>query len=338
MKDRSTVLFICPDFFDYKDILTKSLESRFDTVISFPDRPDCSAIEKALIKYNIFGFNSFKSYSYGRTIIRKLANSIPEITDVVIVKGTCLSSHFFHELRRINPSLRIVVYSWDSISNAKGFRQLAANSDIACSFDFSDCEVFGFRYLPLFSSKPHEVIHNELAHKIDYSVSIYEYCFVGSYHGDRAKILNRLVNASHSTKDSFIRIYFQSKLQYLFFYILDAELRNCPKSWVTFQPVDRHTIDSVSAKCERIIDIHHASQSGLTMRTWETLKGTGRLLTTNKFVLLHELPESVDILDRVTGKLWSHEEKLGFSTNLELRGNFTYSSLSVDLWLDELLK
>tara|TARA_R110002033_G_scaffold96187_1_gene145087 strand:- start:4874 stop:5875 length:1002 start_codon:yes stop_codon:yes gene_type:complete len=333
MPENQDAVLICPAFFDYNDLIERQLKLRFSFVHSFPDMPKCSSIGKALIKYNIVNYNSFVSRKYSETLFNKLLVIIDKISTIVIVKGTCLDSRFIQNIKALKPNIRIVVYSWDSIVNSRGFLKLSELADKSMSFDYADCKKYQFEYLPLFYPDS-----NDCDDVISIEHKMYNYSFIGSYHGDRLKLLYGLLKGNQSNiKPSFIRIYFQSRMQFCVYYFIDPYIRKCPKEWISFDIITRSVMNDIFAKSEFIIDIHHKAQSGLTMRTWETLSLNYKLLTTNSFVLLHQPIASIDILDRSNGNVWNDDAKKQFIAHYSI-DNISTESLSLSHWLDELLK
>lgn len=333
MDKHDNAVLICPAFFDYKILIENQLTKRFAAVHSFSDRPVSSSIGKALIKYNVANYNHVISHKYSQQLLAKITPLINDITTVIIVKGTCIAPLLVEGIKQLNPKIRVIVYCWDSIANSKGFVKLAAVADKAMSFDFADCQQHNLDYVPLFYPDD-----NPSVKPINANCSIYQYSFIGSYHGDRAKLIfNLLKNNINQPARAFIKIYFQSKIQFWIFYLLDPYVRKCPKEWLTFDIVDRDTMNDIFSNSRFIIDIHHHGQSGLTMRTWEILSLDYNLLTTNPYVLLHQPIAAIDILDRTDGTVWVNNQKQQFVKQVSI-SNISTTPLSLSLWLDELLK
>lgn len=176
---------------------------------------------------------------------------------MLIVKGTSIPPDFIDAIRKVNLNVRVVCYTWDSISNIEAFPLLADKSDVSFTFDLEDSVRCGFRYLPLFYSKK-----ISLKGDIASSVKCFKYSFVGSYHGDRAYVLATFLS-SESAGTNYVKLYFQSRLQYLFYYLKDRELREVPREWITFEPVSRAELETISQQSEYVIDIHHPAQTGI---------------------------------------------------------------------------
>lgn len=307
MAENNTVLFICPDFFDYKKHITKELNSRYKKVISLPDRPVCSSIAKALIKYNAPLYFSMVAKKYSQSIIRLIENECNNVSDVIIVKGTCITPSLVNYLRNKNKDINVVCYSWDSISNIKTFTSLAKVCDKSFTFDLKDSIDYNLTYLPLFYVAPVDNIDSTFESDFRTPPKIYDYTFIGSYHGDRIRVISKFLHKK-SNVNSLVKIYFQSYLQYVFYFFLDSSLRSCPKNWITFKAVPRDELENKVKCSESIIDIHHSGQTGLTMRTWETLHAGHNLITTNPVILLHTRSELVKVIDRDSGNEWTPEQ------------------------------
>ena len=327
MRSNAGAVLICPDFFDYKNLLTAELEHRYTSVLSFSDRPKCTSLAKALIKFNILGYAHFAAKKYSDEIFNSISDKLSGIAEVIIVKGTCVSPCLIEKIKKLNPKTRVICYSWDSISNIKTFPLLAVKADAAYTFDIADCKKYGYGYLPLFYSDKKSHTHT-VAKK-------YKYSFIGSYHGDRVSVLQRIFSHEHDVS-VYVKIFFQSKLQFAFYYLLDPALRTAPKEWLTFKSLTRAAITDVAEHSEYVIDIHNANQTGLTMRTWETLGDGHQLVTTNAAVLCHADMREIVVIDRNTGKRWSDSQCARY---LDAMSNSALSvdALSISTWLDNLL-
>jgi len=304
MRSNVGAVLICPDFFDYKSLLTAELERRYASVLSFSDRPHCTSIAKALIKFNILGYAHLAAKKYSEEVFDAIADKLSEIAEVIIVKGTCISPCLIEKIKKISPRTRIICYSWDSISNIKTFPLLSAKADLAYTFDIADCRKYGYGYLPLFYSDKKNYGH-VVAKK-------YKYSFIGSYHGDRVAVLQRIF--SHENDASvYVKIFFQSKLQFAFYYLLDPALRTAPKEWLTFKPLARATIAD-----------------------GETLGDRHQLVTTNAAVLCHADMKDVVVIDRNTGKRWSDSQCARYLDEMS-DSALSVDALSISTWLDNLL-
>ncbi|SUW63094.1 Uncharacterised protein [Buttiauxella agrestis] len=338
MINDSTALFICPDFFDYKKYITQELSSKYKKVISLSDRPACSSIAKALIKYNAPVYSSAIAAKYSQHIINLIENELPNISDVIIIKGTCITPSFIEQLRSKKNDINIVCYSWDSISNIKTFISLAEKADKSFTFDLKDSVDYKLNYLPLFYVDHAVCVDISDASDSTITNNIFDYTFIGSYHGDRIRVLSKFLSKKPNSK-SFIKIYFQSYLQYLFYLATDSSLRSCSKEWITFKPLSRVELEAKVECSEAIIDIHHSGQTGLTMRTWETLHAGHRLITTNPVVLLHTTTKLATVIDRDSGTEWESDqcEKYRYELLKLVPHSVSYESLPLSDWIMALL-
>jgi hypothetical protein len=287
-------LLICPDFFGLKNTIYCGMSHIFEQVVYFPDRPIVSSIEKALIKTSK-NYRNYISNNYTDFILDAIKEH--DFFDyVLIVKGTCITTSFFNKIKNINPGVKVVVYLWDSICNAKYSLELAKAADSSYTFDPIDSQVYGIPYYPLFFTKC-SINENQLL-TLPQLTFKYSCSFVGSYHGDRVKVLYSLLKKLSLDGDRFISVYFQSKLQFIFYYIFDSYLRKMPFSYFSFNSMTSDEFESVILQSEYVIDINSEKQTGLTSRTIDAIVMGKKVITTNPYIFMHADPGRVICIDR----------------------------------------
>jgi hypothetical protein len=332
LADKSVVL-ICPDFFNYKDVIENGLTKKFSNVITFADRPKSSSVSKAIIKFNILGLRSLFSRQYSEYIFKKLEPKSQLISTIFIVKGTCIDIKLINELKACNPDIRVVIYTWDSIVNAQSFLNLAKVADQVISFDMNDCLSYNFKYVSLFSQ-----VDSTKNAPINKDTINYHFYFIGSYHSDRIGVLKKLYKSCED--NAFVRVFFQSKLQFAFYWLLDKNLRKAPQGWITFTALTRESIDDIAQQSRYVVDIHHDAQYGITMRSWEVISSGQLLITTNPNILYHINDDSIKVIDRNSGLEWSAIKRKNFlDNNLSTAKliNDNYLVHTIDLWLEQVL-
>ena len=330
--DKITV-FVCPNFFNYKEVIEAGLIKKTPNIITFSDRPQSSSFSKAIIKFNVLGLRQYFSRQYSQSLFDKLKPVSHNISTLFIVKGTCIDAKLIHDLKRINSDIKVIIYNWDSVSNAQYFLNLSKVADRVISFDMNDCLNYSFKYVPLFCQ--HGITKNT---PVKQKSKKYHFYFIGSYHSDRINVLKRLSEINGS--ESFVRIFFQSKLQYAFYWMLDAHLRKAPKYWITFTALSHQLIDDIAIQSNYAVDIHHDAQYGITMRSWEVIGSKNLLITTNPNILFHVNDETVVVIDRETGREWIESERRAFIDNnlstLALINDYKCVN-TIDIWLEKIL-
>jgi hypothetical protein len=312
-------LLICPNFFGLKDTIYHGMSHIFEQVVYFPDRPIVSSIGKALIKTSET-YRNYISNKHTNFILDAIRDSV-FFDYVLIVKGTCITTSFFNEIKNINPDVKVVVYLWDSICNAKYSLELAKAADDSYTFDPVDSQVYGIPYHPLFFTK---YSINEKLLLIPPKLTFkYSCSFVGSYHGDRVKVLYSLLQNLSLDGDRLISVYFQSKLQFIFHYFLDPYLRKMPFSCFSFNSMTAVEFESVILQSEHVIDINSEKQTGLTSRTIDAIVMGKKVITTNPCIFMHADPGRVICFDRSSFDILS-------ASDLKMPFGFYFDAISYD--------
>ncbi|MGL6442366.1 hypothetical protein ACSZNM_07945 [Aeromonas hydrophila] len=172
---------------------------------------------KGIDKIQHFWICPFCCQKYSDEIFNSISDKLSGIAEVIIVKGTCVSPCLIEKIKKLNPKTRVICYSWDSISNIKTFPLLAVKADAAYTFDIADCKKYGYGYLPLFYSDKKSHSHT-VAKK-------YKYSFIGSYHGDRVSVLQRIFSHEHDVS-VYVKIFSRANynLHFTIFSILPCAL------------------------------------------------------------------------------------------------------------------
>ena len=127
----------------------------------------------------------------------------------------------------------------------------------------------------------------------------YDISFVGTCHSDRLSIINKIKTNQPSLRYYFF-CYLQSWFMYYYHYLRESEYRKVPKSFFQFASMSMGAVADIMHRSKAILDIQHPAQTGLTMRTIETL-GIGRkLITTNADIASYDFfdKENILIIDR----------------------------------------
>ena len=167
------ILFICPIFYNYHQLIqTKLIESGAE-VIFVPER-------EYSIKFSIVN-NFFPFYleqlqqNYFNTIQNSIENKTFDY--LFVIRGFKLPEKFLNYLKIRNPMIKLIMYQWDSNANNPYFDSIK-KYDKVFSFDYLDCNLNNnVINLPLFYTDDiHELQVNQSKIKIEY-----DYFFFGSF-------------------------------------------------------------------------------------------------------------------------------------------------------------
>ena len=233
-----------------------------------------------------------KTEIYYREILKKRRKNHYDI--IFMIKCDVPTRNILQELKEQFPDSELRLYMWDSMKNIPNIEEKIDLFDRVLSFDRLDCEKhreFGFRplfYIDQFSRKSAKEI-------------IYDISFCGTIHTDRYKILDKISKQCEEKRLNFYGYYYmQSKAAYYYLKITDKRFRHVPINSIHFQTIDSYEVNEIFSSSKAILDIQHPDQTGLTMRTIESIGACKKLITTNSDVINYDFYDknNICIIDR----------------------------------------
>lgn len=216
------------------------------------------------------------------------------ISHVLVIKGEGLSRRVALEMRKTLASASMGLYLWDGVENVKGVSNILSAFDSVATFDPVDAKNFGWTYRPLFW-------RNISVAKGVTETTLFDWCFIGTIHSDRHRVIHRLRQRGGPQMRSFVFAYFQSPLMLFMRRLVDWTLWLAPKDTLSTKSMSAVDV-AKKVECSRaVLDVEHPRQRGFTMRTIETLLAGKKLVTTNKHILTSNLyhPSRVHVINRV---------------------------------------
>lgn len=196
--------------------------------------------------------------------------------DFILVKSPYkFPLYFIEEIAIFYNSIPIVNYNWSSIQkfNYLPYQKLFTK---IYSFDSSDCKNYGFNYHPLFYLKEFEELQKR-------ENKVYDFSFIGSgYSEGRLEFLDSLLKTNA----------YLSNLSFLYIFtpgIIDS-LRVKLKykgiaQFCYWKLLSLNEVLNTFGSSKSMIDHPMSIQTGLTMRTFETLGSGLHLYTTNREII-----------------------------------------------------
>ena len=269
----ANVLLISPRLFGYETRIQDAMIQLGHTVHWQDERLGNGFWDKTLTRFGLM--HLFKSRIAGFVSELKGVIDQRDIDTVVIVCPETLRGVELAALKAHKPSLKIVAYAWDTQTQKPIDDKTHQVVDVAYSFDLEDCE------------KDSRLVHMPLFHSVDVpapkevtSDKTYDFSFIGSGRMRRIVVLAELEKAvERAGKNAYFYIYAQSYPHYLFFRLL--QWKTGYKGQISREKVGYTTYLDVAQNSACVVDIEFAAQSGLTMRTIETVFARRPLLTTN---------------------------------------------------------
>mgnify|MGYP001012672482 CR=1 FL=1 len=271
---KKKILYIGTPIFNYHKKIILELESQGYSVDYYNDRPSDSSFIKGMIKVR---------ESWMRVVIQRYFNKIlTETKDknydlVFIVNCKVFTPVMIEHLRDVHKSARFRLYMWDSLKLYPNSKKLIPIFDIAYSFDSEDCSrVDKLNFLPLFYTKDYERIGQDSVMESEYDI-----VSICTAHPNRYKIIHQLFPELKQRGIKIFSYMFLNKLQYIYNKMFIQEFKNARNCEFEFTPLSEDESLAIIRKANTIFDIQHNRQSGLTMRTIETLGAKRKLITTN---------------------------------------------------------
>lgn len=207
---------------------------------------------------------------------------------ILVLVGRYLSRNFLKQLKKNNPSSRLVLYLWDDIARVENFEEVYDLYDKIYSFDIKDCEEnSNFEFLPLFYSREYRLRTNNK-----------QYDIYGSFseHSDRKRIAKSIYKQGKHLGLNCKFVFFPGRYKYIKDYFQNKKVADKTDNNIEFvyKPIsDKQNISNV-LKSKALLDIQYESQNGLTMRSIESVGAGVKLITTNENIKRYDFYNPVN--------------------------------------------
>lgn len=283
------ILLLCTKFFNYDQLVANKLIELGAIVDLYDARAELSTVEKAILKY-YKGFFYAKLKKYHKRIVE---NNREKDYDIIYT-NSYLPEETIFLYKKAFPKARILFYLDDSIANMKNADKTFSYYDRVMTFDRSDSIKYNIDLIPLF----YEDSYNKKFTSNDYC---YDICFIGTIHSDRLKVIEAVEKECQRKGLSFFHYcYLQSRIMYFVYWFTKPEFRNKRYNFFKYQQIPSFEVADILLKSKAVLDVQHPKQTGLTMRTIETLGAGKKIVTTNKEIKHYDIyrESNVCIIER----------------------------------------
>lgn len=315
----SNILFIAPNFYEYHINIINCLKLYGAFVDYFADIP----------LLNIHGLlktiNNNLKIKYEQMYRLFLLNKIneKEYDYVFIIRGQILTKDFIEKISFKHPKAKFILYQWDSLKN-NDYLPIVQYFDKAYSFDRKDCiDNKKLNYLPLF-----------LAHDFksyDKNYRDIDLLLIGGIY----KIRYDSISVFNSCANNNNLIFYYYVYAPLFVYVKTCILgENYDPRKLKYTPLTMHETYKLICRSRVVIDISHENQSGLTMRTIESLALGSKLITTNKYIKYEEFydPRLIYVIDRELKDINVDFIRSSYTSN------YDFSKYHISEWISNIFK
>lgn len=286
-----SILLVSPVFFGYEAAIRDKLIELGAEVTYVDDRPTNNSFAKGIIRVHRKLLDNAISTYYAQ-VTNDIADRQFDL--VFLLNPEAMPLSFLAMCKERWKNAFFVMYMWDSVKNRKHTLDYVPYCDRVFTFDKSDVALHSFDFRPLFYLDLYSSIRRS-SNSIDYDV-----CFMGTAHSDRYSIVKRLQEWGNANGlKCYFYLYMQNKT---FYYINKLTKKNGDPSIeeISFNKLSAAEIVNVVRSSKAVLDIQHFKQTGLTMRTLETLGAGKKLITTNPGVKEYDFyhKDRVMVIDR----------------------------------------
>lgn len=268
MTSKSNVLFIGTNTFGISKKIQKELIEQYGSCHFMDERLGLRGI--ALAPFKIFPFLRILLSPF--YIFQTLKIRCRYFDKVLVLRGEFFPLWYAKWLNGYCNN--VVYYTWDSFSNYPRMRYVANCFSRAYTFDYSDSKS-GLGYKALFMS-------GQILETREKDIDIF---YFGTYHSDRLLIADKLL-----TKHKNLKIYVFLYHQYPLLQLLLDSIKH--RRWlfkyrhlISSESLSNDTLNELIRRSHCLLDVHHQEQTGLTLRTFDAIRGKCKLITTNKYTL-----------------------------------------------------
>ncbi|URC13100.1 hypothetical protein [Flavobacterium sp. B183] len=319
------ILFFSVKLFNYENIIADKLRSLGAHVDYYDERPSNSILTKGIIRLKR-SLYYVKISNYYRDILKDIENKNYDY--FFLIKGEVIPQYFIEKVRELNPNITLLYYTFDSFENNPNGVDILKNFDKKYTFDSKDSQTYNIAFRPLFFSDDYYKLGSINNPK-------YDLLFIGTAHSDRYVISEKVAEWCRQKKlKNFAFYYSPSRLVFFFFKLFDESFKKFKYKNISFKSLKHEEIINLYKDSKIVLDINHPNQRGLTMRVFEALGSSRKLITTNTDIKQYPFynTNNIYVIDRNDISLdYSFFELPFIEINEDL-----YDRMSISGWLEEL--
>lgn len=323
--DGQRILLIAPRFFGYERDIATALRARGARVDWLADRPYDTPVMAAATRFAPHVVLPFADRLY-RAELETLAPGA--YNHILVINGQTVSGGFLRSLRREFPMARLTLYMWDSLDNRRRVAENFELFDRVSSFDPLTVNSYGVTLRPLFYTRVGPPLTTETTR--------FDASFIGTAHSDRYAVVSRLRDALSPNLRTFWYLYLQARWLYFAYKLTNRAMTGAKQEDFAFDPLDKPRFQEVATQTLAVVDIEHPRQRGLTMRTFETVGLSRKLITTNALIENYDFydKDNIMVIDRNDPQVSSEF----FTSDFRPLSTELLRKYSIDGWIDDVLE
>lgn len=275
------ILFVGIGFYDYEKIIKQNLEERGAEVFYFSS--DIAYFGNGPL--HRLGLHNLAIKIAGAKLKALLAEQPTEVDYIFIIKALNFQKKHFEYIKACYPNAPIVIYLWDSLNRLYNKNVILSATNRILTFDREDAVKYNLILRPLFAR-----FVNQQSEK---NCEKYNVVFIGLDHSIRYNVIKKLRKQMDDNGVKY-KIVLTSKSIFKFIGIyITHRIRKKDKDLFLTKPLPYSEYLQILNNTNVVLDISHPKQTGLTMRTIETLAMGKRIITTNKDIVHYNIPQYI---------------------------------------------
>jgi len=315
------ILFIAPKFYGYHQEIIDYMKANSANVTFFAE--DIYTPLYRLLNKVIPRVSDYIKEKYRGKILRDAEKNNYDF--VFVVRGGILTPSMMEKLKTKLSNAYYIMYQWDSNQQSE-YENIIKYFDVVKTFDRLDAKKYNLDYLPLFYSKQYEEVKNTKEKKK------YDIVFFGAYHSNRLEIVKFFDSFCSENNLKFKYHLYITKMG-LFRLVCTGVIKLNDLKYLKIYTVSKKEILDTYRCSLSVLDIELNIQNGLTMRTFETLGGGLKLITTNQNILNEPFYNKNNIILIDSNK---PQMDLSFFKNDFNDNNDIFSNFGFEKWINNL--
>lgn len=280
------ILFFPTYTYGYENHIKEAMEDLGAKVDVFDERPDETFLTRALIRINR-DLMAQKINRYHESILEKTKDNKYDF--VFFIRCEAFGKSTIDKIKKLHPESKLIIYFWDSFKYNRNSIHVKDLAHKVFTFDRQDSIKYNIPLLPLFYINRYSTI--PLVDQYTYKT-----LFIGSLYSDRYPVIKKIESLMPEQSKTFSYFYVPSKILFWQMKLTDKDVRPVKYSNVKFKSLKLDEILKLFEESEIIIDVQGPLQSGLTIRTMETIGARRKLITTNTDIRNYDFYDDNNIL------------------------------------------
>ena len=284
------ILLLAPRFYGYEDEIITKLK-KFGADVTYLNDDPSELFTMLFGAYKKLGGSQDKMINHFEI---KCFTQIPRqyYDYVLVICGWAITSRIIDRIKRerLKPEGRMVLYYWDSLARLQDDITRWDYFDDVFTFDLEDYKKNRDRvkFLPLFYCDKYW-FNSQQKEK-------YDVMSIGSFRLNRLDFLKKLIQANPSL--NIFHYLYSTKWLIRFHKTLRKKYRNVSYDELKYKKLSFHEVVALYSQCKAVLDVPAIGQTGLTIRTFETLAMHKKLITTNETVRQYDFynPDIIFVL------------------------------------------